>query len=904
MSVFRGPEALSALRVYLSAGHDDGPTTALRLPAAPRVAPVSPWLWDATGHVPGHLDPAAYALGADANLLGASPAQALGDLVDAESPAALTEPQRAFIRRSLDVTMKGGITSGVVYPLAVCELAREFRFRNIGGASAGAIAAAMTAAAEYARMTGAPAGELPSPNAAGRLRAGFAGVADIVAWLTQLDGPGGRPDEFRLAQLFKPAPEGRSLFRVLAAVMRGRLLDLPALILLGVGPAARRWLIAVLIVAPLLLAFTLGSPFGLPPGPGGWALSALLAIPLLVLGACVIIGPLAYALALRRPEPPTPDAFAEPVASHPDASPRPPVVDLVLAAGSAVILVALVAAAYRLALLPAVLAHVLAEIIVALGVFALWLRGLLGTAKANRYGLIGGANPAATPDGPATSIEAWADRRALPPETVTPGLTDWLTSALDDLAGLEGRVLRFGHLWGGTDYTPGVAPDAACPAASGDGPAVTWHDLSAQPLRRLVNLELISTELVRRQPYRFPLPDRDTPVLRGPADGSPAPPSTDWVKRGQLCFDPADLARLFPAAVVSAMTAGAAPVAFRTPDRDATGPVELYPLPQPWDLPVVFAVRASLSFPTLFQAIRLYEVVLPTDLPGQPTTDPAQALAVRTEYGQPFAAPEGPRGLLRYPALPPGTHVAHELWLTDGGVTSNFPIHLFDTVLPLWPTVGLDLGDYPLGAAHQDVKLSLDDPPGPSLLRPLRPALTSFLAAMFGTALSWRDSSQLVMPAYRGRIAVVRQGADEGGTNLYMTTDKIASLALRGMVAGMRLRRRFADEDYWRRHQWLRLRVAAENLGELAVGLRAAQDDAGYRGLLDPAAGRPAVEAIDAAMAARPDPSAPLSAYLPGPGWRFWDQLRPLLPARPPATDAFDEELPRPVAELRQVPPG
>ena len=49
--------------------------------------------------------------------------------------------------------MEGGTTSGVVYPLAVCELATNFRFRNVGGASAGAIAAAITAAAELGRSS-------------------------------------------------------------------------------------------------------------------------------------------------------------------------------------------------------------------------------------------------------------------------------------------------------------------------------------------------------------------------------------------------------------------------------------------------------------------------------------------------------------------------------------------------------------------------------------------------------------------------------------------------------------------------------------------------------------------------------------------------------------------------------
>src|SRR2546423_1642007 len=40
-----------------------------------------------------------------------------------------------------DVVLKGGITSGVVYPKALWVLSERYRFRNIGGASAGAIAA-------------------------------------------------------------------------------------------------------------------------------------------------------------------------------------------------------------------------------------------------------------------------------------------------------------------------------------------------------------------------------------------------------------------------------------------------------------------------------------------------------------------------------------------------------------------------------------------------------------------------------------------------------------------------------------------------------------------------------------------------------------------------------------------
>ena len=57
-------------------------------------------------------------------------------------------------KKCCDLTMKGSITSGVVYPFAVTELATKRRFENIGGISAGAIAAAITAAAEYNRTGG------------------------------------------------------------------------------------------------------------------------------------------------------------------------------------------------------------------------------------------------------------------------------------------------------------------------------------------------------------------------------------------------------------------------------------------------------------------------------------------------------------------------------------------------------------------------------------------------------------------------------------------------------------------------------------------------------------------------------------------------------------------------------
>jgi predicted acylesterase/phospholipase RssA len=56
--------------------------------------------------------------------------------------------------KKCDLVMKGGVTSGVVYPRAITELSRQYQFLSIGGTSAGAIAAAVAAAAEYSRSAG------------------------------------------------------------------------------------------------------------------------------------------------------------------------------------------------------------------------------------------------------------------------------------------------------------------------------------------------------------------------------------------------------------------------------------------------------------------------------------------------------------------------------------------------------------------------------------------------------------------------------------------------------------------------------------------------------------------------------------------------------------------------------
>ena len=93
--------------------------------------------------------------------------------------------------------MKGGITSGVVYPSAVLDLKERYRFRNIGGASAGAIAAVVTAAAEYGREAG--------PGH------GYAALEGIVGELGK---------EGFLLGLFQPAPAMRPVFDLLISSLK------------------------------------------------------------------------------------------------------------------------------------------------------------------------------------------------------------------------------------------------------------------------------------------------------------------------------------------------------------------------------------------------------------------------------------------------------------------------------------------------------------------------------------------------------------------------------------------------------------------------------------------------------------------------------------------------------------
>jgi Patatin-like phospholipase len=171
-------------------------------------------------------------------------------------------------------------------------------------------------------------------------------------------------------------------------------------------------------------------------------------------------------------------------------------------------------------------------------------------------------------------------------------------------------------------------------------------------------------------------------------------------------------------------------------------------------MPVLLATRMSLAVPGLLASVPFYE----------PRDD------VRCGYA--------------------------EHWFSDGAITSNFPVHFFDALLPGHPTFGLDL----MGAPDPELAEVVDDASGDPTLRhvylpghpvdpePLRWAgiqgFGGFVGQVLDTGLNWRDTLQMEMPGFRERVCHIRLDADEGGLNLSMQEEAVRGLMKRGAYAG------------------------------------------------------------------------------------------------------------------------
>src|SRR5207247_9480007 len=176
------------------------------------------------------------------------------------------------------------------------------------------------------------------------------------------------------------------------------------------------------------------------------------------------------------------------------------------------------------------------------------------------------------------------------------------------------------------------------------------------------------------------------------------------------------------------------------------------------DLPVLVAFRVSLSLPVLISAVPLF--------------------SYNGEVG----------GMLQH-------------WFSDGGISSNFPIHFFDSLFPGRPTFGLDLQPYPDPKEQQARDLKKEPyvlfgaarQPGFSSVN----NLFTFFRQLLDAARNWRDSLQGELPGYRDRICQIRLTKTEGGLNLDMDRKVVDRLVERGEEDGGAVR----PEFHWTGHR-------------------------------------------------------------------------------------------------------
>lgn len=215
-------------------------------------------------------------------------------------------------------------------------------------------------------------------------------------------------------------------------------------------------------------------------------------------------------------------------------------------------------------------------------------------------------------------------------------------------------------------------------------------------------------------------------------------PNTLPTLDGNHFFKEEEFRRLFPNWIVDYLV-------------DASSPDEQHAaylkFPDAADLPVVVAARMSLSFPLLISAVPLY----------------------RKEF--PFADSDGNVPFAR-------------MLFSDGGLSSNFPVHFFDAFLPHRPTFGIALEAYDDRVVDRRVRLPMLASRGIWLEGDRIETLPDFLMALVNAAKDWQDRLQSTLPGYRERIVSVYLTDKEGGLNLNMPADRIDALTNLGRRAG------------------------------------------------------------------------------------------------------------------------
>lgn len=277
-----------------------------------------------------------------------------------------------------------------------------------------------------------------------------------------------------------------------------------------------------------------------------------------------------------------------------------------------------------------------------------------------------------------------------------------------------------------------------------------------------ITLKSVTTDLSSRRPYELPFGDRVHNYRKS------------------------EFEKLFPPSVMTYLIRESKPRDIVAPD----GIRDFYQLPPASKLPVAIIARMSLSFPGLIRGVPLY----------------------RYDYSLRAAARRDP-----------STHI--RCLFSDGGITSNFPIHMFDGLLPGRPTFGISLASYDPRRHGEDEdgsggsRVHLPRRTAEGKATPVLPVegFVGFVTAILDTARNWQDTLQSQLHGYSERIVEVRlDDAKEGGLNLDMDADTVSFLSSLGGKAGDVVLKNFDfNEHRWRRAMTM-LPTLAEQLRKLS----------------------------------------------------------------------------------------
>lgn len=349
---------------------------------------------------------------------------------------------------------------------------------------------------------------------------------------------------------------------------------------------------------------------------------------------------------------------------------------------------------------------------------------------------------------------------------------------------------------GGTAQRPALTPWLTEYLQTLSGKPANEFFLTFGDLRKHgVTLRMISTCFTHGRPYGLPLDSN------------------------QFFFKEEEFREYFPPEVVKWMVDHQGPPPKENP-TDAVDTSGFCPWPRAKDLPVVVAARMSLSFPLLFRAVPLYEIDYSLRRAAADEPDPKAQ----------------PGGALK----PTQPRTPERCWFIDGGITSNFPLDLFDAPIPRWPTFGIVLEserkDRPLSTHGNTVWMPETNNQGWSELftrieEKGGVGIVNWLLGIIDAARNWKENRQITVPGYRDRVVHVRlDDKSEGGLQLNMPSEVVKTVSDRGPEAANLLLSHFSHPapDFplsWDNHRWVRLRSMLSLLEKMVLDIKAGFDD-------------------------------------------------------------------------------